>query len=121
MGVPQAMGRARIDIQGGVLDQRCRATSTRRWSASATPGPTSIFRHGFIEDLGAAGIADGSVDVVISNCVLKPGGERYLRLNCSLMEVIDAEVFALLSRWLERAECDFEHRQSWIHASVARA
>jgi ubiquinone/menaquinone biosynthesis C-methylase UbiE len=95
----------------------------------ATPGPTSIFRHGFIEDLGAAGIADGSVDVVISNCplnlspdkravfseifrVLKPGGERYLRLACSLMEVIDAEVFALLSRWLERAECDFEHCQS---------
>ncbi len=52
------------------------------------------FRHGFIEDLGAAGIADGSVDVVISNCVLnlspdkraafseifrvlKPGGELY--------------------------------------------
>ena len=39
MGVPQAQGRARIDIQGGVLDQRCRATSTRRWSASAKPGP----------------------------------------------------------------------------------
>jgi SAM-dependent methyltransferase len=52
------------------------------------------FRHGLIEDLGAAGIADGSVDVVISNCVLnlspdkravfseifrvlKPGGELF--------------------------------------------
>jgi SAM-dependent methyltransferase len=52
------------------------------------------FRHGFIEDLRAAGVADGSVDVVISNCVLnlspekravfaeifrvlKPGGELY--------------------------------------------
>ena len=52
------------------------------------------FRDGHIEDLGAAGIADASVDVVISNCVLnlsadkarvfaeilrvlKPGGELY--------------------------------------------
>lgn len=50
------------------------------------------FRHGYIEDLATAGIADASVDVVISNCVLnlspdkprafreifrvlKPGGE----------------------------------------------
>jgi ubiquinone/menaquinone biosynthesis C-methylase UbiE len=52
------------------------------------------FRHGFIEDLAALGIADNSVGVVISNCVinlspekervfaeifrvLKPGGELY--------------------------------------------
>ncbi len=52
------------------------------------------FRQGYIEDLEAAGIADASVDVVISNCVLnlspdkarvfheifrvlKPGGELY--------------------------------------------
>jgi arsenite methyltransferase len=52
------------------------------------------FVHGYIEDLAAAGIADNSVDVVISNCVinlapdkrrvfaeiwrvLKPGGELY--------------------------------------------
>ncbi|MHC0430965.1 methyltransferase domain-containing protein [Streptomyces sp. O3] len=52
------------------------------------------FRHGYIEDLGAAGIADDSVDVVVSNCVvnlspdkprvfaevfrvLRPGGELY--------------------------------------------
>lgn len=52
------------------------------------------FKHGLIEDLGAAGIEDASVDVVISNCVvnlspdkprvlreifrvLKPGGELY--------------------------------------------
>ncbi len=52
------------------------------------------FRHGFIEDLNAAGIQDASVDVVVSNCVLnlspdkprvfaeifrvlKPGGELY--------------------------------------------
>lgn len=52
------------------------------------------FKHGYIEDLKSAGIADNSIDVVISNCVinlspqkervfseifrvLKPGGELY--------------------------------------------
>ncbi|MEO7917172.1 MAG: methyltransferase domain-containing protein [Dokdonella sp.] len=52
------------------------------------------FLHGTIEDLGACGIADASIDVVVSNCVLnlspqknrvfaeilrvlKPGGELY--------------------------------------------
>ncbi len=56
--------------------------------------PTLSFRRGYIEDLGSVGIADASVDVVISNCVvnlspdkgrvlaevfrvLKPGGELY--------------------------------------------
>ncbi|NOY06012.1 MAG: methyltransferase domain-containing protein, partial [Chlorobi bacterium] len=56
--------------------------------------PNVEFRHGFIEDLEDAGIADNSIDVVISNCVvnlspdkravfseifrvLKPGGELY--------------------------------------------
>ncbi len=56
--------------------------------------PNVDFRKGYIEDLKGAGIADNSVDVVISNCVinlspdkpavfselfrvLKPGGELY--------------------------------------------
>jgi ubiquinone/menaquinone biosynthesis C-methylase UbiE len=56
--------------------------------------PNVRFLKGYIEDLGAIGIADASVDVVISNCVLnlspdkervfaeiwrvlKPGGELY--------------------------------------------
>ena len=56
--------------------------------------PNTEFLQGYIEDLGGAGIADNSVDLVISNCVLnlspdkarvfkeifrvlKPGGELY--------------------------------------------
>lgn len=56
--------------------------------------PNIEFRHGYIEDLAALGLAEGSVDVVVSNCVinlspdkrrvfseiwrvLKPGGELY--------------------------------------------
>jgi len=56
--------------------------------------PNVELRHGYIEDLTTAGIADNSIDVVISNCVinlspakervfaeifrvLKPGGELY--------------------------------------------
>ena len=57
--------------------------------------PNVEFRHGYIEDLAAAGLADASVDLVVSNCVLnlstdkaatyreifrvlKPGGELFI-------------------------------------------
>lgn len=57
--------------------------------------PNVEFRHGYIEDLQAAGLADNSVDVVVSNCVLnlstdkaatyreifrvlRPGGELFI-------------------------------------------
>ncbi|MFD2787491.1 methyltransferase domain-containing protein [Hymenobacter rubripertinctus] len=57
--------------------------------------PNVEFRHGYIEDLRAAGLADNSVDIVVSNCVinlstdkeatyreifrvLKPGGELHI-------------------------------------------
>jgi SAM-dependent methyltransferase len=42
--------------------------------------PNVDFREGFIEDLAAAGVADASVDVVVSNCVvnLSPAPERVL-------------------------------------------
>jgi SAM-dependent methyltransferase len=57
--------------------------------------PNVEFRHGYIEDLAAAGLEDNSVDLVVSNCVLnlstdkaatyreifrvlKPGGELFI-------------------------------------------
>ena len=57
--------------------------------------PNVEFRHGYIEDLRTADLADNSVDVVVSNCVLnlstdkaatyreifrvlKPGGELFI-------------------------------------------
>lgn len=63
----------------------------RRWGF---PRPNLEFRTGFIEDLRGAGLADASVDIVVSNCVinlspdkprvfeeifrvLKPGGELF--------------------------------------------
>ncbi|MGH8442753.1 MAG: methyltransferase domain-containing protein [Nevskiaceae bacterium] len=64
------------------------------WHARKFGWANTDFRQGYIEDLAGAGIADASVDLVISNCVinlspdkprvfreifrvLKPGGELY--------------------------------------------
>jgi SAM-dependent methyltransferase len=64
------------------------------WHAEKLRYANVEFRQGYIEDLGAAGIDDAAVDLVISNCVvnlspdkrrvfreifrvLKPGGELY--------------------------------------------
>jgi arsenite methyltransferase len=64
------------------------------WHAQRFGFANTDFRQGYIEDLAGAGIADASVDLVVSNCVLnlspdkprvfreifrvlKPGGELY--------------------------------------------
>ncbi len=64
------------------------------WHAEKFAHANVEFRTGYIEDLGTAGIADNSMDLVVSNCVLnlspnkqrvfseifrvlKPGGELY--------------------------------------------
>ena len=73
------------------------ARRTEQWHADRFryPKPNTTFHQGYIEDLRTAGIEDGSVDVVVSNCVvnlsprkdlvldeisrvLRPGGELYL-------------------------------------------
>jgi len=87
--------------------------------------PNIVFKHGYIEDLQTLGIADASVDVVISDCVinlspckervfaeawrvLKPGGELYFsdvfadrRLPAVLMEdpVLRGECLAGAMYW----------------------
>jgi len=80
------MTREQIDVARRHLDKQMKRFGYRK--------PNVEFRQGNIEDLKKAGIADNSVDVVISNCVinlalskekvfseifriLKPGGELY--------------------------------------------
>lgn len=84
------------------------------WHAERFGYGNTEFHQGYIENLATAGIADGSVDLVVSNCVLnlspdkprvfreifrvlKPGGELYFsdvfadrRLPATLMD--DAEL-----------------------------
>jgi ubiquinone/menaquinone biosynthesis C-methylase UbiE len=80
-----------IDMTGGQLDVAQRHLDHH---ARAFGYANVDFRQGYIEDLAAAGIADESVDLAVSNCVinlspdkprvfseifrvLKPGGELY--------------------------------------------
>lgn len=75
-------------------EQLAIARKHRDWQAKRYGYANAEFRQGYIEDLAAAGIADASIDVVVSNCVLnlspdkrsvfreifrvlKPGGELY--------------------------------------------
>lgn len=68
--------------------------ASKQTSAWGLPASCLDFRQGYLEDLASAGIADASVDIVVSNCVmnlsadkeaafreifrvLKPGGELY--------------------------------------------
>jgi SAM-dependent methyltransferase len=77
-------------------EQLAVANRHRTWHAEryGYAAPNVEFREGYIEDLAAVGVADASIDVVVSNCVLnlspekprvfaeifrvlKPGGELY--------------------------------------------
>ncbi len=75
-------------------EQLAVARRHQAWHAERLGHANVEFRAGYIEDLAAAGIADASIDLVISNCVLnlspdkarcfaeifrvlKPGGELY--------------------------------------------
>lgn len=75
-------------------EQLAVARRHQAWHAQKFGWANTDFRQGYIEDLAGAGIADASVDLVVSNCVLnlspdkprvfreilralKPGGELY--------------------------------------------
>ncbi len=80
-----------------MTDEQLRVARAHERKQAQTFGfeaPNTRFVHGYLENLAAAGVEDGSVDVVISNCVinlapnkrrvfeevfrvLKPGGELY--------------------------------------------
>jgi arsenite methyltransferase len=71
------------------------------------------FRHGYIEDLAACGIADASIDVVISNCVLNLSPDKtrvfseIFRVLKSGGELYFSDVFAdrrVPDPWLEDVE-----------------
>lgn len=82
-----------VDMTDEQLDVARRHEAAQA-KAFGHPRPTTSFRKAYIEDLRGADLADASVDVVISNCVvnlspdkprvlreifrvLKPGGELY--------------------------------------------
>lgn len=75
--------------------------------------PNTSFRHGYMEHLAAAGIADSTVDVVISNCVLNlaPDKPRVFRETLRVLrpggELLFSDVFA--DRRLPR---------EWMHDQV---
>lgn len=75
-------------------EQLAVAERHRHWHAATFGFSNVAFRQGYLEDLGALGLAAGSFDLVVSNCVinlttdkakvlgevfrlLKPGGELY--------------------------------------------
>lgn len=97
-------------------EQLAVARKHQAWHAAAFGHPASnvSLRKGLMEDLAAAGVADASVDVVISNCVLnlcpdkapvlaeahrvlRPGGELYFGDVYAdrrfPQELVDDEVF----------------------------
>ncbi|UGY91223.1 methyltransferase domain-containing protein [Streptomyces gobiensis] len=80
-----------VDMTG---EQLAVARRHQHWHAQQFGYDNVEFHQGYIEDLAGAGLVDGSVDVVVSNCVLnlspdkprvfseifrvlKPGGELY--------------------------------------------
>jgi len=80
------MTEAQLEVARRHVDSMCKCFGYRQ--------PNVEFHQGFMEDLAALGIADNSIDLVISNCVLnlspekesvfreifrvlKPGGELY--------------------------------------------
>ena len=63
------------------------ARSTAAWHAERFGYDNVTFKKGIIEDLRAAGIADESIDVVTSNCVVRKMGVPHNKA-CALLKII---------------------------------
>lgn len=72
--------------------------------------PNIRFLKGYIEDLKTAGIADGSVDNVISNCVIKLSPDK---------EAVFREIYRVLRPGGELYFSKVTFRRTMDHSTVA--
>jgi len=80
-----------VQVEGvRVLGQLAVARRHLGWHAAAFGYANAEFRHGCIEDLRTAGLADASVDLVVSNCVVNLSPDK-ARVFAEIFRVLKPE------------------------------